>query len=107
VIDLYTWTTPNGRKVSIALEELGLPCLVLRASQAKVLLSARVKPNRFDPLYEVGNRSTAFITIVPFLKGNDQARAVTSGLCAPVRSAEGKLVRRGVVSFFPHLNAIR
>jgi glutathione S-transferase len=25
VIDLNTWTTPNGRKVSIALEELGLP----------------------------------------------------------------------------------
>jgi GST-like protein len=25
VIDLYTWTTPNGRKISIALEELGLP----------------------------------------------------------------------------------
>ena len=25
MIDLYTWTTPNGRKVSIALEELGLP----------------------------------------------------------------------------------
>jgi GSH-dependent disulfide-bond oxidoreductase len=25
VIDLYTWSTPNGRKVSIALEELGLP----------------------------------------------------------------------------------
>ena len=25
VIDLYTWTTPNGRKVSIALEELGVP----------------------------------------------------------------------------------
>jgi GST-like protein len=24
VIDLYTWDTPNGRKVSIALEELGL-----------------------------------------------------------------------------------
>jgi len=24
-IDLYTWTTPNGRKVSIMLEELGLP----------------------------------------------------------------------------------
>ena len=23
-IDLYTWTTPNGRKVSIALEEMGL-----------------------------------------------------------------------------------
>jgi GST-like protein len=25
VIDLYTWTTPNGRKVSIALEEMGIP----------------------------------------------------------------------------------
>jgi GST-like protein len=25
VIDLYTWPTPNGRKVSIALEEFGLP----------------------------------------------------------------------------------
>jgi GST-like protein len=25
VIDLYTWTTPNGRKVSIMLEETGLP----------------------------------------------------------------------------------
>jgi GST-like protein len=25
MIDLYTWTTPNGRKVSIVLEELGLP----------------------------------------------------------------------------------
>jgi GST-like protein len=25
MIDLYTWTTPNGRKVAIALEELGLP----------------------------------------------------------------------------------
>ena len=23
-IDLYTWPTPNGRKISIALEELGL-----------------------------------------------------------------------------------
>jgi len=25
LIDLYTWTTPNGRKVSIMLEEVGLP----------------------------------------------------------------------------------
>jgi GSH-dependent disulfide-bond oxidoreductase len=28
VIDLYTWSTPNGRKVSIALEELSLPYTV-------------------------------------------------------------------------------
>ena len=25
MIDLYTWSTPNGRKVSIMLEEVGLP----------------------------------------------------------------------------------
>ncbi|MDB5733021.1 MAG: Glutathione S-transferase domain, partial [Variovorax sp.] len=25
MITLYTWTTPNGRKPSILLEELGLP----------------------------------------------------------------------------------
>jgi GST-like protein len=25
MIDLYTWSTPNGRKVSIMLEEIGLP----------------------------------------------------------------------------------
>ena len=25
MIDLYTWTTPNGRKISIMLEEVGLP----------------------------------------------------------------------------------
>ncbi|MCW2308051.1 glutathione S-transferase family protein [Rhodobium gokarnense] len=28
MIDLYTWTTPNGRKASIVLEELGLPYTV-------------------------------------------------------------------------------
>ncbi len=28
MIDLYTWSTPNGRKASIALEELGLPYTV-------------------------------------------------------------------------------
>ncbi|RYZ32056.1 MAG: glutathione S-transferase, partial [Myxococcaceae bacterium] len=28
MIDLYTWGTPNGHKVSVALEELGLPYTV-------------------------------------------------------------------------------
>lgn len=28
MIDLYTWTTPNGRKISILLEELGVPYAV-------------------------------------------------------------------------------
>ncbi len=29
MIDLYTWTTPNGYKISIMLEELGLPYKVI------------------------------------------------------------------------------
>lgn len=29
MIDLYTWSTPNGRKVSIMLEELDLPYKVV------------------------------------------------------------------------------
>tara|TARA_R110002110_G_scaffold3151_5_gene16239 strand:- start:8891 stop:9523 length:633 start_codon:yes stop_codon:yes gene_type:complete len=28
MIELYTWTTPNGRKISMALEEMGLPYVV-------------------------------------------------------------------------------
>ena len=27
-IQLYTWNTPNGRKISVALEEMGLPYTV-------------------------------------------------------------------------------
>ncbi len=27
-IDLYSWTTPNGRKIELALEELNLPYTV-------------------------------------------------------------------------------
>lgn len=35
MIDLYTWTTPNGRKISIALEEMGLPYTVHRVNIGK------------------------------------------------------------------------
>jgi GST-like protein len=28
MIELYTWNTPNGRKISVALEEMGLPYVV-------------------------------------------------------------------------------
>jgi GST-like protein len=35
MIDLYTWSTPNGRKVSIMLEECGLPYRVHRVDIGK------------------------------------------------------------------------
>ena len=35
MIDLYTWHTPNGRKVSIMLEEIGMPYNVFPINIAK------------------------------------------------------------------------
>jgi len=35
MIDLYTWTTPNGRKISIMLEETGVPYRVIPVNLGK------------------------------------------------------------------------
>jgi len=35
MIDLYTWTTPNGRKISIMLEELAMPYKVIPVNLTK------------------------------------------------------------------------
>lgn len=43
MIDLYTWTTPNGRKVSILLEELGVPYRVIPIDISK--------GEQFDPAF--------------------------------------------------------
>jgi GST-like protein len=49
MIDLFTWTTPNGRKVSIALEEMGLPYEVhpvdLKSGAQKTAGFLRISPN--------------------------------------------------------------
>ena len=34
-IDLYTWNTPNGRKISVALEEMGVPYKVFPVNISK------------------------------------------------------------------------
>ena len=41
MIDLYTWATPNGRKVSIALEELEL---VYRVHPIDIMKDDQFKP---------------------------------------------------------------
>ena len=43
MIELYTWTTPNGQKVSIMLEEVGLP---YRAHAIDI-----TKDQQFDPAF--------------------------------------------------------
>ena len=53
MIDLYTWTTPNGRKVSILLEELGVPYTVKSINISKVEQFApdflKIAPNNRIP----------------------------------------------------------
>jgi GSH-dependent disulfide-bond oxidoreductase len=53
MIDLYTWTTPNGRKVSIMLEETGLPYRVhaidLREGQQLSDTFRAINPNQRIP----------------------------------------------------------
>ena len=44
MIDLYTWTTPNGRKVSVMLEECALP---YRAHRVDI-----GKGEQFEPAFE-------------------------------------------------------
>ena len=34
-IELHTWNTPNGRKISVALEEMGLPYKVIPVNITK------------------------------------------------------------------------
>ena len=56
MIDLYTWTTPNGRKVSIMLEELGLPYRVHAINIGK--------DDQFSPQYVKINPNSKIPSIV-------------------------------------------
>jgi len=56
MIDLYTWPTPNGFKVSIMLEEIGLPYTVI-----PVDINAG---DQFDPAYLALNPNNKMPTIV-------------------------------------------
>jgi GST-like protein len=56
MIDLYTWSTPNGRKVSIMLEEIGLPYRV-----HKIDIS---KGDQFKPEYIAINPNSKIPAIV-------------------------------------------
>ena len=53
MIDFYTWTTPNGRKVSILLEELGLDYVVhpinINQGEQKKTAFLKISPNNKIP----------------------------------------------------------
>ncbi|HVP27627.1 MAG TPA: glutathione S-transferase family protein [Myxococcota bacterium] len=56
MIRLHTWTTPNGRKISVALEELGLPYEVhpvnLGANEQMTPAFLALNPNHKIPVLE-------------------------------------------------------
>ncbi|MDQ3259813.1 MAG: glutathione S-transferase N-terminal domain-containing protein, partial [Pseudomonadota bacterium] len=56
MIDLYTWTTPNGRKVSIMLEECGLPYTVHKIDIGK--------GDQFTPEYVAINPNSKIPTMI-------------------------------------------
>ena len=39
MIDLHYWPTPNGKKVTILLEELGMPYNIVPATSARAISS--------------------------------------------------------------------
>lgn len=87
MITLYTWTTPNGRKVSVALEELELPYTV-----APVDIS---KGAQNDPAYLRLNPNNKIPTIVDE-EGVDGRVAVfeTGAILAYLAAKTGKLMAR-------------
>ncbi len=56
MIDLYTWSTPNGFKVSIMLEEIGLPYTVIPIDIAR--------GEQFEPAYLKLNPNNRIPTVV-------------------------------------------
>ena len=61
MIDLYTWDTPNGRKISVALEEMGLPYRVHPIDISKGAQHApdflAISPNNRIPAIVDGDQS--------------------------------------------------
>ncbi len=65
MIDLYTWATPNGRKVSIALEELGLdyrvnPVNIGKGEQLAPDFLALNPNNKIPAIKDHGNNLSLF-----------------------------------------------
>ena len=58
MIDLYTWTTPNGRKASIMLEEIGLPY-----TAHAVDISKEMQPSRFKFMISSVSKLPALVRV--------------------------------------------
>ena len=88
MITLYTWKTPNGRKVSVALEELGLPYAVVPVDISK--------DQQFDPAYLAMNPNNKIPTIVDE-DGVDQGTVVfeSAAILQHLAARTGRLMPAG------------
>jgi len=71
MIDLYTWTTPNGRKISIMLEETGLPYRVIPVDLGKQA--------QFEPQFTAINPNQKIPAIVDHEVGGGPLAVFESG----------------------------
>ena len=89
MIDLYTWTTPNGRKVSIMLEELGLPYRVHAINIGK--------GDQFTPDYVAINPNSKIPSIVDANgpEGKPYAMMESGAILVYLAGKTGKLLPAG------------
>ena len=89
MIDLYTWTTPNGRKISIMLEELGLPYRVHAINIGK--------DDQFKPEYIKINPNSKIPSIVDPAgpDGKPIAMMESGAILVYLADKTGKLLAKG------------
>lgn len=85
MIELYTWKTPNGRKISILLEELGLPYTVRPVNLGE--------NQQFDPAYLQINPNNKIPAVV-IEDGVDGRRVLfeTGAILLTLADREGRLL---------------
>ncbi|WP_454761870.1 glutathione S-transferase N-terminal domain-containing protein [Caulobacter segnis] len=85
MIDLYTWTTPNGRKASIMLEEVGLPYRVNPVNIGK--------DEQFDPKFLAISPNNKIPAIVDHdAPGGPQAVFESGAILVYLAEKTGKLL---------------
>jgi GSH-dependent disulfide-bond oxidoreductase len=89
-IDLYTFTTPNGRKISIALEELGLDYTVHKIDITK--------DEQFTPEYIAINPNSKIPAIVD--RDNDLAVFESGAILLYLAEKTGKLLPKATKARF-------
>ena len=89
MIDLHYWTTPNGHKITIALEEMGIPYRIIpvniSAGEQFVPSFLHISPN---------NRIPAIIDHAPEDGGGPQAVFESGAILEYLADKTGKLLPR-------------